>query len=81
MTQEDAMKLKNGDRVYVSWGRKGRQLAVLVADPYHRAGALVVPVQKYRANSRSWTGRIGVFPREILGRVSAASEGPFPTTR
>ena len=65
MDASSAARLRKGDKITVRWGSDGTQAAEVLGPPISSGK---IPVRKYRANSRKWTGRVLVSPREIIGR-------------
>lgn len=63
MTSMELEKLKEGDYVIVGYGRNGEQVARVTQQ---RSWLRPLRVEKYRRNSRSWTGSVRVEDQDVL---------------
>lgn len=63
MTDPEFHRLRRGDGIWVRFGSKGRQYAIVYGSSPHRTLVL-----KWRAVSKTWTGRVKLHPSDFLYR-------------
>jgi len=56
--------LRSGDLCFVQWSSWGEQLAIIA-----RVERDWLVVHKWRARSKSWTGRVRIRPAEVISTV------------